>query len=209
MPWTMDVCLWCPYVDALGSTTRSFTPPRGFRDDGTWDRGGACWAARSGRWSFSMDDSREWATLRAPRATGRIVFCQSSSSSSSSSRETVRGENFRGSWSGNVVWDGAVVVSTALSAMHVDWTVGWTVDCVGHPETSCSPSRHGRQEPRPRTACAEPKQDETNTETTARGDGSQQPALTMLRGRLVRSLQQDLQFATRAGQGGRQGKSRK
>lgn len=43
-----------------------------------------------------MDDSREWATLLEPRATGRIVFCQSSSSSSSS-RETARGENFKGS----------------------------------------------------------------------------------------------------------------
>jgi hypothetical protein len=173
-------------VDALGSTTRSITPPRALRDDGAWDRGGGCCGVRSGRWSFSRDDSREWATLRAPRATGRIVFCQSSSSSSSS-RETVRGENFRGSWSDNVVWDGAVAVSTALSAMHVD--------CAS---VGTAPSRHGREEGCSRGAEARRNKHGVN----GRGD-AQQPALTMLRGRFVRSLQWDLQFATSAERAGR------
>ena len=108
MPWTMDVCLWWPYAAALGSTTLSMTPPMGCLGPAAGileeaevgcEVGGVM--VRSVAYSFSIEDSREWAADLGAEDSNEggdlMISSHSSSSSSSSSRDTALGENLSGS----------------------------------------------------------------------------------------------------------------
>lgn len=83
IPWTIEVCLWWPYVADFGSTTRSKippSPPRAIppRTPGdvaeAADREESDMPARPLAESFSIDDSREWITEREMAESGLLCL---------------------------------------------------------------------------------------------------------------------------------------